>query len=172
MSRKSGLVAFPAPAVLMLLCAGCVPDSPVRQPIMFSHRQHVEKQIRCTFCHSGSERYSTADLPGVTLCMSCHSAIKADSPEIMKVKEYLDRKEEIPWRRLYHLPEQADVFFNHRRHAAAGVGCSACHGDVSTQDVLSPQVDLTMGFCVSCHRLNSTKFRLPALADDCATCHR
>jgi hypothetical protein len=172
MSRKPGLLALLASVVVPLLSAGCVPDSPARQPIAFSHRQHVEKQIRCTFCHSGSERYSAADLPGVTLCMSCHSAIKTDSPEIMKVKEYLGKNEEIPWRRLYHLPEQADVFFNHRRHAAAGIECKTCHGDVASQDILRREVDLNMGFCVSCHRLNSGRFRLPALADDCATCHR
>jgi hypothetical protein len=172
MLRTVGFIACFALLLLTILMASCVRESPALQPIPFSHRQHIEKSIRCTFCHSGAEKYSVAGIPSVTLCMSCHSVVKTDSPEITKVKQYLDRKEEIPWRRIYELPEDADVFFSHRRHAASGVKCMVCHGDVAARDTLRPEVNLTMGFCVRCHRATSAKFRTASLADDCATCHR
>ncbi len=158
--------------LLPTLGVSCAWQSPAEQPITFSHRIHVEKKLRCTFCHAGAEKNSQASIPSVTLCMTCHTVVKADSPEILKVKSYLERKEEILWRRIYGLPHEADVFFNHHRHAAAGVKCVTCHGDVAARDRLEREVDLTMGFCVKCHRDNSEKFRDVRLADDCATCHR
>jgi len=162
----------------MLFCgylaaaSSCTSDREIDQPIHFSHRQHVEKKLGCTFCHAGAEKNSQATLPSVTLCMSCHSVVKAESPEVLKTKAYLDRKEEIPWRRIYASPKDALVFFNHRRHAAAGVKCDTCHGDVGARDVLSREVELTMGFCVKCHEKNEKSFHDSRLAADCATCHR
>jgi hypothetical protein len=64
------------------------------------------------------------------------------------------------------------VFFNHRRHAAVGIKCSECHGDVAVRDDLRTEIRLTMAFCVKCHRANTAKFQPADLADDCATCHR
>jgi hypothetical protein len=133
---------------------------------------HVEKKIRCTFCHAGAEKNRQASLPSVTLCMSCHSVVKTDHPEIVKAKQFLDSKTEIPWRRVYGFDPEADVFFNHHRHAAGGVPCATCHGDVAGSSVVRREVELTMGFCVQCHRSERTKFRSPQLADDCTTCHR
>lgn len=156
----------------LILMTACAREGPANQPIVFSHRVHVEKKLRCTFCHSGAEKNSQATIPSVTLCMSCHSVVKADSPEIIKVKAYLDRREEIPWRRIYTLPHEADVFFNHHRHAVAKVACATCHGDVGSKDVVHREIELTMGFCVQCHSNNRTKFRDPRLAADCVTCHR
>jgi hypothetical protein len=164
--------------LLIAVCAllagsqACVSREAPAQPIAFPHRVHAEKKIRCTFCHAGAERHSQATLPSVTLCMSCHSVVKPDAPEIVKTKAYLDAKTEIPWRRIYKLDPEADVFFNHHRHAAAAVECASCHGDVAKRDMLHREVNLTMGFCISCHRAQEAKFRDVRLAADCATCHR
>jgi hypothetical protein len=161
-------------SVLLLLpfASSCKDARSEGQPVVFSHRLHVAKKLACTFCHSGAEKYGLASIPGVEFCMSCHSVVKADSAGVRKVREYLDRKEEIPWRRVYKLPREAGVFFNHRRHAAAAIQCTECHGDVAARDELRPEVRLTMAFCVKCHRANSLKFQPVGLADDCATCHR
>jgi hypothetical protein len=142
------------------------------QPVYFSHRQHAAKKLKCTFCHSGAERSTQAAIPGVAFCMSCHSMVKPDSPEVIKTKAYLDRKEEIPWVRVYQFTPWARVFFSHRRHAASGTGCPKCHGPVDSADVLKPEVIHTMASCMQCHRENAKKFRNPALAEDCITCHR
>ncbi len=157
---------------MLLPAVSCAGRKPALQPIAFSHRQHVAKKISCTFCHSGAVKYRQATIPSVTLCMSCHSVVKTDSPEIRKVKQYLERHEEIPWRPIYQLPKEADVFFNHHRHAVAGVECVTCHGDVGSRDVLTREVNHVMGSCVQCHRTHRGRFQLAALAEDCATCHR
>jgi hypothetical protein len=163
---------FGAIAGFASLIASCARESPAEQPVAFSHRAHVEKKLSCVFCHGGAERHAQAALPSVVLCMTCHTVVKPDSAEIRKVKAYLERREEIPWRRIYALPGEAAVFFDHHRHAAAGVKCVSCHGDAASREVLRREVRLTMGFCVECHRENSSKFRDKRLADDCATCHR
>ena len=33
-----------------------------------------------------------------------------------------------------------------------GVGCSSCHGDMTTQPMTEKKTPLTMGWCLSCHR--------------------
>jgi hypothetical protein len=104
--------------------------------------------------------------------MTCHSVVKADHPEVVKARQFLEAKLEIPWRRVYRLDPEADVFFNHHRHAAGDIACAACHGDVARSDVVRREVDLDMGFCLRCHRAQRAKFRSARLADDCATCHR
>ncbi len=157
---------------LVFLAVSCTNTERVSQPIAFSHKQHVAKKLSCTFCHSGAEKHRLATIPSVTLCMGCHSVVKQDSPEIQKVRAYSLRRQEIPWRRIYQLPGTADVFFNHHRHAAAGVKCFVCHGDVGSRDRLGKEVEHIMGFCVQCHREHRAQFRPAALADDCATCHR
>ena len=163
---------YGAIAGLIFLTISCARESPAEQPVAFSHRVHVGKKLSCVFCHGGAEKHAQATLPSVVQCMTCHAAVKPDSAEIRKVKAYLEHREEIPWRRIYALSGEAAVFFNHHRHAAAGVKCAACHGDAASRDVLMREVRLTMGFCVECHRQNSSKFRDKRLADDCVTCHR
>ena len=170
--RLSALARWSLLLGVLIPAASCAKRDPSTQPIAFSHRQHVAKKIPCTFCHTGAEKYRLATIPSVTLCMSCHSVVKANSPEIQKVKLYLKHQEEIPWHRIYQLPKEADVFFNHHRHAAAGVKCVSCHGDVGSKDALALEVKHVMGFCVQCHREHREQFRPAVLADDCATCHR
>ncbi len=155
-----------------LFLSGCAKTPAATQPVPFNHRQHTEKKLKCTFCHSGAEKYGEASIPGVAFCMSCHSVIRSDTPDVLRVKAYLDRKEEIPWRRVYRFDPEADVFFDHRRHAAAGIECGVCHGRVEASSVLTVEVRHTMGTCLKCHRANRSRFRRPSLADDCATCHR
>jgi hypothetical protein len=169
-SRRLSVTAL---LILLSITTGsCTAARPEGQPVYFSHRQHVEKKLACTFCHSGAEKYGPASIPGVEFCMSCHSVIKSTGAEVQKVKGYLARRVEIPWRRVYRLPAEAGVSFNHHRHAAAGIQCVECHGDVAARDELQPEVRLTMAFCVKCHRANGLKFQPASLADDCATCHR
>jgi hypothetical protein len=44
------------------------------------------------------------------------------------------------------------------------VACTTCHGNVGAQQVAQRNVEMTMGFCVSCHRERKAP-------DDCLTCH-
>jgi hypothetical protein len=48
---------------------------------------------------------------------------------------------------------QDHVFFSHAQHVSVGgVSCQECHGDVEKMDVILHIPDLSMGWCINCHR--------------------
>ena len=78
----------------------------------------------------------------------------------------------IAWVRVHNLPDF--VFFDHRPHVAAGVACQICHGPVETMERMRQESDLTMGWCVNCHRdANRTGIGGKAVraSIDCVACH-
>ncbi len=105
------------------------------------------------------------------------------SPEIQKIytalalDDHLARDpqktvEPITWTRVYRLPDF--VYFNHSAHVNVGVACQQCHGPVETMDRLQQVPDLTMGWCVNCHRTaNATGVASKPVhpSTDCSTCH-
>ena len=56
----------------------------------------------------------------------------------------------VHWNRVHQLPDHA--FFSHQWHIKAGVACQTCHGPIETMEVVEQYADLTMGWCISCHR--------------------
>ncbi|MFN8390926.1 MAG: cytochrome c3 family protein [Bdellovibrionota bacterium] len=133
------------------------------QPIAYSHRVHMEKNgMECQYCHSGVTKSNFATVPSVELCMGCHKAVKTESPEIKKLKDYYDKGQPVPWEPVNNLPEH--VRFPHKRHLKAGVGCQNCHGQVQKMTVVEKVSSLKMGFCVSCHREKGASI-------DCSACH-
>jgi hypothetical protein len=105
------------------------------------------------------------------------------SPEMQKLYDALglDSKMEpdpskkphaIAWVRVHDLPAYA--CFDHRSHVRAGVTCQQCHGAVETMERVWQVSDLSMGWCVNCHRETGRtgvdgKQVKPSI--DCATCH-
>jgi hypothetical protein len=75
----------------------------------------------------------------------------------------------IAWVKVHNLP--AYTRFDHRAHVNAGVECASCHGPVETMDRIEQVTDLSMGWCVNCHRERMTAAHTPSTATDCATCH-
>ena len=92
----------------------------------------------------------------------------------------------IAWTKVHNLPDF--VYFDHRPHVGAGVACQKCHGPVETMERVRQTEDLTMGWCVNCHReVNAAGLPAAATASaamtpphpdrklyasvDCATCH-
>ncbi len=134
------------------------------QPIAYTHKVHLARGLECTDCHTGVDQGPDAGIPSVKLCMTCHQVIAVDRPEIKKVAGYLERGEEIPWRRVYGFSPSAHVKFNHAPHIRAGVACASCHGDMTKQTVAVRAVNLTMGYCLACHRQRKASI-------DCTTCH-
>ena len=142
-----------------------------QQPVLFSHRQHAEQNLPCFFCHKYSGQSREAGIPSVRFCMTCHSSVRVDSPEVQKVAQYFKRKEEVPWVRVYGFPDHSHVYFTHERHIAAKIECETCHGNVAEASRMERMVDHSMGWCVECHRENQAAFSSPDLALDCLTCH-
>ncbi|MGI9100977.1 MAG: cytochrome c3 family protein [Terriglobales bacterium] len=56
----------------------------------------------------------------------------------------------IAWVKIHNVPDF--VYFDHRPHVNAGVACQSCHGPVETMERVRQVQDLSMGWCVNCHR--------------------
>ena len=122
------------------------------QPIAFSHKVHAgQYEIDCNYCHTGVNISKSANIPSVNICMNCHNAIETDKPEIQKILAAYEENRPIEWVRVHNLPDLA--YFNHKQHVAVGgLDCATCHGPIEEMDVVYQYSELTMGWCINCHR--------------------
>lgn len=165
------------------------------QPIAYSHRLHAgELQIQCQYCHFGADKSRYAGIPPASVCMNCHKfvtaplgAVRAEdelavkekraprpvvSPELRKLYDAVNHSRPIAWTRIYSLPDFAH--FDHRPHVNAGVACQQCHGPVESMERVRQVSDLSMGWCVNCHRdadRTGIAGRRVDASTDCSTCH-
>lgn len=153
------------------------------QPIPYSHKLHAgQLKIDCQYCHVGAERAASAMIPSVETCMNCHRVVKTDSPLIQKIHKAYNEGKPIEWVRVHELPDHAR--FPHNRHIAKGVKCETCHGPIQEMERVYQFSPLTMGWCLGCHRNQSTPKYLkeaiyPNQPDatgqiapfECSTCH-
>lgn len=160
--RPSGRRAALLVAVLSAACS-----AEVRQPVAYDHRLHVgQLELSCDTCHEGSASGEVAGIPPLSTCATCHGEPNGTSPEEAKVVEAVRAGREIPWARLYELPDH--VYFTHRRHVmVARLPCERCHGAMKDQarPPTAPLVALGMNDCIECHRERGAR-------RDCDTCHR
>jgi hypothetical protein len=102
------------------------------------------------------------------------------SPELQKLYDALGLDDQlqpdphkpqrpITWIKVHNLPSYTR--FDHRAHVTSGVECASCHGPVETMDRLTQATDLSMGWCVQCHRQQNEAVQKPSTVTDCATCH-
>jgi len=153
------------------------------QPIFYSHKVHAGiNQINCLYCHAGAEKSKHAMIPSENICMNCHKAVneytgpqlftaegkKVDgTAEIHKlydhvgwdpaVNQYTKPGKPIEWTKIHNLPDH--VYFNHSQHVVAGKQqCQTCHGAVQDMDEVHQFADLSMGWCVNCHRTTKVQF--------------
>ncbi len=138
------------------------------QPIAFSHKIHAGVNgVDCNYCHSSARHSKHSGIPSANVCMNCHTYINEGSisgtEEINKIYEavgfdpstrtYIEGYEQKPieWIRIHNLPDHA--YFNHSQHVVAGgLECQECHGPVEEMEVLYQHSELTMGWCIDCHR--------------------
>ncbi|GAF01649.1 cytochrome c3 family protein [Saccharicrinis fermentans] len=137
---------------------GYMPD----QPIKFSHQVHAgDNKIDCMYCHYNAENGKSAGIPGPGLCMNCHVIVREGSrsgkSEIAKLVKHFEEGSDIEWVRVHNLPDH--VFFSHAQHVNAGkLDCTACHGAVDEMHILKQENDLSMGWCLDCHRRTNVQF--------------
>lgn len=139
------------------------------QPIAFSHKLHAgENKIDCNYCHSSARQSKHAGVPSANVCMNCHKLVQEGqtdegTKEIAKIYDaigfdkttssYIEGYEEKPikWVKIHDL--QDFVYFNHSQHVIAGkVECQTCHGPIQEMEEVYQYADLTMGWCINCHR--------------------
>ncbi|MDW3192176.1 MAG: cytochrome c3 family protein [Cytophagales bacterium] len=163
-----GLVTFVFMAVLLktaidgAFTVGVQQGYQPTQPIAFSHKIHAgQYEIDCQYCHTGVRKAKSANIPSANICMNCHTAIKTDSEEIQKIYtaidydpstgEYGNNTQPIEWVRIHNLPDLA--YFNHSQHVeVGGLECETCHGPIEEMEVVYQYSNLTMGWCINCHR--------------------
>jgi hypothetical protein len=153
------------------------------QPIYYSHKVHAgTNQISCLYCHGGAQDSKHANIPSVNICMNCHMAIKEytgdpitredgsavnGTAEIQKIYEYAgwnpsakryDRPgKPIEWTRVHNLPDH--VYFNHSQHVKVGKQqCQTCHGNIQEMSEVKQFAELSMGWCINCHRNTKVQF--------------
>ena len=137
---------------------GYAPD----QPIKFSHAIHVdENKTDCRYCHHSADYSKSAGIPSVNVCMNCHLVVRngrnSGSFEIAKLIDAWENNKPVEWIRVYSLPDHA--WFSHAQHTGAGgLDCAECHGPVETMHILERHTDMSMGWCISCHRETKVDF--------------
>lgn len=171
-----------------------------RQPIAFSHARMAGEPvwvtndkgdrinaggfgIQCLYCHTMPYKGRHATLPSTAVCMNCHTNVGLDKEWVLKMKEFWDRGEPIPWVKVHDLPDF--VYFDHSAHLSAKdasgalklaavdeqgksiAPCATCHGRVDRMDIVSVTTPFNMQWCLDCHRKPSIK-----APTDCITCHR
>ena len=163
------------------------------QPIEFNHSIHagaVEDggmAMDCQYCHYVARESIHAGVPASQVCQGCHQMIDTTGrPELVKIKEYWDAGEPIPWMKVHDLPDF--VHFNHSAHVGAGVVCQECHGEMEKETVAVKPVQesflepgmMEMGWCLNCHKNHPSveenhgtdaSLRRAELKD-CYTCHK
>ncbi|MFP5042204.1 c-type cytochrome [Parasediminibacterium sp. JCM 36343] len=155
-----------------------------KQPIYYSHKVHAGiNQINCQYCHIGVYQGKQATIPSVNICMNCHMAINeykgeklyteegeevngtAQIKELYKYAGFEEGKpwdatkaKPIEWVRIHNLPDH--VYFNHAQHVKAGqVACQTCHGEIQKMGEVKQFAELSMGWCVNCHRETKVQFK-------------
>jgi len=156
------------------------------QPIYYSHKVHAGiNQISCLYCHGSAWDSKHAAIPAVNTCMNCHKAISTyekgpklydesgneinGTAEIEKLYKYAgfdpknplqwdpSKSKPIEWVKIHNLPDH--VYFNHSQHIRTGnVQCQTCHGEITAMDEVKQVTELSMGWCVNCHRETKVDF--------------
>jgi mono/diheme cytochrome c family protein len=127
-----------------------------KQPIAYSHKVHAgDYAIDCNYCHTGVTKSKNANIPSPNICLNCHSSIvegtTTGTVEIDKIFAAVENNEPIEWVRVHNLPDLA--YFSHAQHVAVGkVECQTCHGPIEEMEVVRQYENLTMGWCINCHR--------------------
>lgn len=130
---------------------GLAMQVPLPQPVEFSHQHHVtDDGIDCRYCHSSVDKAASAGMPSTEVCMTCHSQIWKDSPLIKPIYDSYRTGKPIEWTRVHDLPDFA--YFNHSIHVQKGVSCVSCHGRVDKMPITWKEKDLSMAWCLDCHR--------------------
>lgn len=125
----------------------------------------------CMNCHKQINEYTGAEAHPL---VSLEGDIVNGTEEIKKLYEYAgwdpvkkDYKRDvntneilakpIEFVKVHNLPDH--VYFNHSLHVVSGkLACQRCHGGIQEMDEVYQFADLSMGWCINCHRETKVQF--------------
>lgn len=125
----------------------------------------------CMNCHKGINKYEGPD----KLVREDGTAVDGTA-EIQKLYAYAgfnpatktynedkngdglpDGSKPIEWVKIHNLPDH--VYFNHSQHVKVGKQqCQTCHGNIQEMPEVYQFADLSMGWCINCHRESKVDF--------------
>ncbi|HMC99579.1 MAG TPA: c-type cytochrome [Ferruginibacter sp.] len=125
----------------------------------------------CMNCHKGINKYDGPD----KLEREDGTAVNG-TEEIQKLYKYAgwnpttktynpdnngdglpDGATPIEWTKIHNLPDH--VYFNHSQHVKVGKQqCQTCHGPITEMPEVYQYAELSMGWCVNCHRETKVDF--------------
>lgn len=154
---------------------------PAAQPIPFRHDLHAGTLgLPCTTCHATAEQGAAAGMPAAETCLACHAEIWTGAAALEPLRTAAAFGEPLAWARIHRLPEH--TYFHHGIHAAGGIPCAICHGEVPAMAETVKTERMSMGWCLDCHRDPAARMGWPSTAaepawhsgrlTDCSTCHR
>jgi hypothetical protein len=125
----------------------------------------------CMNCHKGINKYEgpdvlkredgtaidgTAEIQKLYSYAGFNPATKTYNPD--KDGDGLpDGAKPIEWVKIHNLPDH--VYFNHSQHVKVGKQqCQTCHGNIQEMPEVYQFADLSMGWCVNCHRESKVDF--------------
>lgn len=131
------------------------------QPVPFSHKIHAgDLKMDCRYCHTTVEKAAFAAIPPTATCLNCHggknkdgqtlTAVHLASPRLAPVRESGETQMPVEWIKVHDLPDY--VYFNHSAHVTRGVSCVECHGRIDRMEKVYQAKELSMSWCLSCHR--------------------
>lgn len=132
------------------------------QPVPFSHALHAgQLRMDCRYCHNTVFDAGHAAIPPTATCINCHSplddqgqaalaAVHSDSQKLRPIHDSWASGESVEWIKVHNLPDF--VYFNHSAHVHAGVSCVTCHGRIDQMEVVFQAEQLSMAWCIDCHR--------------------
>ena len=126
----------------------------------------------CMNCHKGIKEYGKDSEP---LTREDGTSVNGTA-EIQKIYKYAgwnpltnsynedkngdgvpDGAREIQWTRIHNLPDH--VYFNHSQHVKVGKQqCQTCHGPIQEMPEVYQYAELSMGWCINCHRESKVDF--------------
>lgn len=144
-----------------LYCHGSAQDSkhagiPSVNVCMNCHKAIKEYAGDKIFKEDGTEVNGTAEIQKLYSYAGWNPDTQAYNPD-NNGDGVPDGAKPIDWVRIHNLPDH--VYFNHSQHVKVGQQqCQTCHGNIQEMPEVYQFADLSMGWCINCHRETKVNF--------------
>jgi cytochrome c551/c552 len=144
-----------------LYCHGGLQDSksgsiPSVNVCMNCHVSIKEYKGEAITKEDGSSVNGTAEIQKLYAYAGWNPVKKAYNPD-NNLDGIPDGAKPIAWVKIHNLPDH--VYFNHSQHVKVGKQqCQTCHGNIQEMPEVKQFSDLSMGWCINCHRESKVDF--------------
>lgn len=136
-----------------------------------SKQASIPSVNQCMNCHKSIDKYEgpdqlvrengtavdgTAEIQKLYAYAGWNSTTKTYNPDNNN-DGIPDGAKPIQWTKIHNLPDH--VYFNHSQHIKVGKqDCQTCHGNIQEMPEVYQFAELSMGWCINCHRETKVDF--------------